>query len=95
MPFTTATPYSEVAILNRLIRPERNDLSVTAARAILKIDFEQSDRDRMRELSRKAREGTLKPEEQEEINCYERLGHLLALLHSKARLSLKKHTAGQ
>jgi hypothetical protein len=95
MPLTTTSSSSEVAILSRLIRPERNGLSVTAARAILKIDFDQSDRDRMRELSRKAREGTLKPQEQAEIDSYERVGHLLDLLHSKARQALKKHANGR
>jgi hypothetical protein len=95
MPLTAASSSSEVAILSRLIRPERNGLSATAARAILKIDFEESDRERMRELSRKAREGTLKPEEQAEIDSYERVGHLLDLLHSKARRSLKKQTNGR
>jgi hypothetical protein len=95
MPSTASQPNSEVAILSRLIRPERNDLPATAARAILKMDFEQSDRDRMRELSQKARAGTLTPEEQVEINSYERVGHLLDLMHSKARRSLKKHANGR
>jgi hypothetical protein len=89
----TALPPDEVTILGRLIRPERNNLPPTAARAILKIDFDPSDRERMRELSEKARAGTLTRDEQAEINSYELVGHLLDLLHSKARQSLKRHAA--
>jgi hypothetical protein len=90
MPAVRATPESEMTILNRLIRPERNNLSSTAARAILKIDFDRSDRERMRELSQKARDGTLSRQEKVEIDSYEVVGHLLGLLHSKARRSLKR-----
>jgi hypothetical protein len=43
----------------------------------------------MRELSAKAREGTLSAAEQMEINNYERVGHVLSLMKSKARRSLK------
>jgi hypothetical protein len=56
---STINESEEAAILNRLLRPEQDNLSVAAARAILKIDFDQYDRDRMHELARKAREGTL------------------------------------
>lgn len=81
----------DVGILARLIRPERHDLPITAARAILKMDFEETDRERMRLLAAKARAGTLTTAESTEINEYERVGHLLGLLHLKARMSLKKH----
>ena len=57
MPAVRATPESEMMILNRLIRPERNNLPSTAARAILKIDFGESDRDRMRELLKRHETG--------------------------------------
>jgi hypothetical protein len=79
-----------LAILSRLIRPERHDLSAAAARAILKIDFEPSDRERMNDLAEKARAGTLTPQEKAAIDNYERVGHLLDLMHAKARQSLSK-----
>jgi hypothetical protein len=91
---SAALASSDVEILNRLIRPDRNDLPVTAARAILKIDFTDADYDRMRELSAKARDGTLTPSEQTVIESYERVGHLLGLLHSKARRALKQRRTG-
>jgi uncharacterized protein YnzC (UPF0291/DUF896 family) len=84
-------PPSDVAILDRLIRPERDDLSAAAAaRDLLKIDFEPGDIERMHELAAKAREGVLTPAERAEIHEYDRVGHVLALLHSKARRSLKR-----
>lgn len=85
---------SDLAILSRLIRPERNNLAAPAARAILKIDFEPHDRERMHQLAQKAQAGELTPEEQAEIDGYERVGHLLDLLHSKARRSLKRQGRG-
>lgn len=44
----------------------------------------------MRELAAKAREDLLTAAESEEIGDYERVGNLLALWKSKARLRLKR-----
>jgi hypothetical protein len=44
----------------------------------------------MRQLSAKARAGTLSPQERIEIDTYERLGCLLDILHSQARRALKR-----
>ncbi len=80
---------SEVAILRRVLEPNQPTLSAAAARAFLTFDFTEADKERMRQLAAKAREGTLTPAEQTEINNYERVGHLLNMLRSKARRSLK------
>jgi hypothetical protein len=80
---------SEVAILSRVLEPEKTTLSPETARDLLALDFTPADKDRMRELSAKARAGTLTPAEQAAINNYERVGHLLNVLQSKARRSLK------
>ena len=90
MATVTTDPDSDLAILSRLIRPKRHGLSASAARAILKIDFEASDRERMNVLAEKARSGTLTPQERAAIDNYERVGHLLDLIHAKARQSLRK-----
>ena len=80
---------SEVAILSRVLEPERPTLSPQAARDILALDFSLADKEYMRQLSAKAREGTLTPEERVAIDNYERVGHVLNILQSKARRSLK------
>jgi hypothetical protein len=80
---------SEVAIFGRVLEPDQATLDAAAARAILDLDFRQSDKDRMRKLLAKAKKGTLRGGEQVEIDNYERVGHMLSLMKSKARLSLK------
>ncbi len=80
---------TEVAILNRILRPNAPTFSSEGARDILALDFDQADKHRMRELSARARAGTLTAKEDEEIGKYELLGHLLNIMQSKARQSLK------
>jgi hypothetical protein len=82
----------ELAIVERLIHPERGTWPAGVANAILELDFDQLDKDRMRELAAKARSGTLSAEEADLIDTYGKLGSLLAILQSKARQSLKNCT---
>lgn len=79
----------ELAILSRVLRPSQGALSPEAARSILMLDFDPRDRERMHELAQKAQAGSLDQEEQQEIDSYERVSHLLGLLRSKARVSLR------
>lgn len=95
MSATLTTPNCDVAIMARIIQPDRGDLPLAVARAILKWDFQPSDHDRMRDLSEKANAGTLTQAETDEMDDYERVGYLLAALHSKARKALKKHVNGR
>ena len=81
---------TEGAIWGRLLQPGGTTLSLEAARALLRLDFAPEDKERMRELAAKARDGSLSPAEQEEIGIYERVGNLLALMKSRARQRLKK-----
>ncbi|HET6882857.1 MAG TPA: hypothetical protein VFI31_22000 [Pirellulales bacterium] len=80
------------SIWERVIRFE-GEPSATAARALLKMQFPESDRQRMRELAAKARAGTLTATEERETEAYERLGCLLDIIHSQARVALKHHRA--
>ncbi len=81
---------NEAAILSRVIAPGEPNLPSETAKIILTFDFGKEDRERMNQLAEKARDGTLIAEEQAEIDCYERVGHFLSLLRSKARTSLKR-----
>jgi hypothetical protein len=85
---------SEAAVLGRLIGPDRENLPVATARAILKLDFDPRDHERMHELSMKAKKGRLTGEERAEIEAYGRIGCLLDMMHSLARRSLKRRGAG-
>jgi hypothetical protein len=90
MPKTHVTT-AEASILNRLVRPDRDDLSPELARALLSLDFDKADRDRMHELAVKNQDGKLTTDEAEMLDSYRRIGYLVDLLRSKARLILKKH----
>ena len=90
MSSSVASPNTETAILDRLITPDRENLPPEAARYLIGIDFGPKDRERMNELAAKAREGTLGGEEEAELQNYRHVSHLLALLQSKARTSLKR-----
>ncbi len=81
---------TETAILDRLILPERAQLPVEAARYLLALDFDETDRERMNALAAKAREGVLSADEASEVDSYRHVGHLVALLQSKARRSLQR-----
>ena len=81
---------SEAALWNRLLDPVDPELSPEAAHYILELSFPQFDADRMHALAEKAREGTLTLEEHIELDNYERVGHVLSLMKSKARKALKK-----
>jgi phage gp29-like protein len=83
------TSMSEVAIFGRVLEPDQATLDAAAAQAILALDFKQADKDRMQQLLAKAKAGTLTANEEIAIDNYERVGHMLSLMKSKARRSLK------
>ena len=89
----TELPYHEAAILTRLAGPDEPAFSAAAAKGILTLDFNPVDKDRMHALAAKAREGTLTPDEQAEVEAYSRIGSLLGILKSKARRALKRRTS--
>jgi hypothetical protein len=80
-------------ILRRLFEPDKADLSPEVARYLLGVEFSAADCERMNALAEKAQAGELLSDEREELNDYVRIGHLLALVQSKARKSLAPHRA--
>jgi len=89
MPKSVSASSSEMSILRRVVDPDRPFLSEDAARAILGLGFDKSDRARMNRLAEKNREARLTPTEEEELNNFIRVGQTLGILQSKARRSLK------
>ncbi len=89
MSTATLPPTTEAAIWARVINPN-GQLTPPVARAILKLEFSADDQARMHELAEKAQEGELTPEEQFEIDNFERVGNMLAILKSQSRKLLKK-----
>lgn len=79
----------EKSIWDRVIEPAWDGLDPSAAGALLKLRFREADVTRMNELAALARDGTLDAGQQEELDTYMKIGNVLAILQSKARLALK------
>jgi len=79
---------SEIAIFARLIEAEDGNLAPALARYVLTLGFKEKDQTRMRDLAGRNQERRLSRSERQELHHYVTAGHMLALLHSKARKSL-------
>jgi hypothetical protein len=84
---------SEAALWGRLFVNRKNGLPREVARYLLDIAFPPKDKARMHALAAKNRDGTIWPEELRELDNYVKVGDLLAILKSKARLALKQTAA--
>jgi hypothetical protein len=89
MKTVSLAPKTEVEVWLRILHPDE-ELSPRVARAILGLSFPKNDLSRLRELSAKARAGTLMPEEDAEMDNFERVGSILSTLKSKARQALRR-----
>jgi hypothetical protein len=81
---------TDAEIFRRIFEPEKPNLSPAAAKSILQLDFRPEDRTRMDALAQKAHRGKLTKQEDQELETFLRVGHLLTIMQSKARQSLKK-----
>jgi hypothetical protein len=79
----------ETAILTRAIQPNNHNLSVKAARAILRIELDPHDRRRLHELLVKNQQVALTVNERSELQSHLHVGMLLDLLQAKARAALR------
>jgi hypothetical protein len=93
MKTASLAPITEAEVWMRILHPDE-ELSPRAARAIIGLSFPKSDISRMHQLSAKARDGTLTPEEDAEMDNFERVGSILSTLKSKARQVLKRSSRG-
>lgn len=84
---------ARAALLDHLIDPRRGDLSGDLARYLLSLDFPASDHARYAELSAKAQEGTLSPDEQAELDDFLDVNDFLTIIQAKARASLDQQTS--
>lgn len=81
---------SELAIFARLLSNPKGDMSPRLARYVLTLGFSEPERARIGELTERNQRGSASADERDELLNYVKAGHLLALLHSKARKALKK-----
>lgn len=85
-------PSTDAAILTRLVCPGQGDCSPEAATALLSLQFDRADRDRMHELVLKNQDEALTDQERSELESYLRVSCFLDLLHAKASRSLGSHS---
>jgi hypothetical protein len=78
-----------VGLFSKLFDPDRIDMTPEAAECLLRVAFDQADRDRVHVLVQKNSRGELTPEEDQELESYILAGDLLTILHLKARAALK------
>ncbi len=78
------------SVLERVLRPAEGDVPAEFARKLLSLGFEDQDRQRYRELSDKAQDGSLTPDEQIELDDLLTANDVLAILHAKAAISLNR-----
>ena len=87
---TTSIADTELAIWERVFIPDPQRITQEQARYLLAVRFSQGDLDRINELSEKAGAGTLRSEEETELERYVHMGHLLSILKANVRGRLRK-----
>ena len=80
----------EAAIWARLMKAQKHEVSPEAAEYLLSLAFEEGDRERMEHLAERSESGTLTNDESAEFDSYLRIGNMLAVMQSKARLALQR-----
>lgn len=81
---------TETTIWRHILQPNKADMAPDLARFLLQMDFRERDLKRMGALSKKAENGKMTGRERLELEEYIRVADTLALMQSKARLSLER-----
>jgi hypothetical protein len=89
-PTIEKTANDDVAILERVLINGKDALSPTMARFLLRLGFPDEDVVRMNDLAQRNQDGLLPPAEGDELGSYVKVGHIIAILRSMARQTLKK-----
>ena len=79
---------SRASALERIIAPAEGDLPAGLAEYLLRLHFAPEDHAKYEELSAKAQEGTLTPDERSDLEDLLTANDVLTILHAKARTSL-------
>jgi hypothetical protein len=79
-------------VLDRLLVPLGQCLTITAARRILNLRADPVAQERIDKLAEKSTEGELSSGEREEYELYISTGNFIAILQAKARALLTDHS---
>jgi hypothetical protein len=86
---TPSVALDDAEILADVLKLGTPHFDVDAARAVLRLGFSDEQQQRMLSLADKGNRGTLSQDEQAELDRFRRVGNFPALMHAKARLSLR------
>ena len=81
--------HAGIAILDQLADLDVRSISPDTTQTLLKLRFDEFHHERFNVLTAKAREASLTPSEQEELDEYIQTADILAIVQSKARQALK------
>ena len=81
--------HAGIAILDQLAELDVRSISPDTAQTLLKLRFDEFHHERFNLLTAKAREASLTPSEQEDLDEYIQTADILAIVQSKARQALK------
>jgi hypothetical protein len=84
---------SGLSALERIVKPARGGFSRELAEYVVQLDFSPKDHARYERLSAKAQAGTLTRAERMVLDDLLAAADVLAILHSKARMSLKRRNS--
>jgi len=84
----TSLPITEADILHEIVEPGHSRFSRQVVEEFLSLCFNESARERIRELLRKNNAGLISETEQTTLKSYLRFGEFLDLLQAKAQVSL-------
>jgi hypothetical protein len=87
---TAKTGRIGTAMLERLAELDPSSFSPETARVFLQLGFSRAEQRRVDQLSERARQGSLTPDEEQELDESIHVGNLLAIVQSKARQALKR-----
>ncbi|MCX6855975.1 MAG: hypothetical protein NTV80_13835 [Verrucomicrobia bacterium] len=79
--------------MSRLVSPLSAGWQRGVAEAVISLRFSDEDQQRATLLAEKNREGSLTPEEKQEMEQFMLFGRFIDLMQSRARLSLKQSQA--
>jgi hypothetical protein len=85
----SVTANTSIAIFNRAIELDDEPFSPDTAKHILRWGFTAADQSRVADLMAKLKDQTISPDEREELEEFNRVNHLLAVLKSKARVAIR------
>ena len=88
----TVGPITTTEILDEIIEPSDASFGTEFARLVLKLRFNDSAHERIREFLRRNNAGTLPVDEKAVLDNYLLVGQFLDLLQAKARVNLQGGT---